>query len=167
MFHGDGDSTKMINGIVCNEAKAKLLYHLARLPISCMSVMIVRDVMNRKIVSIDSEKPVIEVVKLMVAKDIGSIAVMAGKKYVGIVTERDILKKVTLQSSDARRVKVDEIMSSPLITIQASQTVGQAAQLMVERKIRRLFAVDDGKIIGIFTQRDLQRATAGLERNLL
>src|SRR5437870_9252461 len=104
------NSTKMINGIVCNEAKAKLLYHLARLPISCMSVMIVRDVMNRKIVSIDSEKPVIEVVKLMVAKDIGSIAVMAGKKYVGIVTERDILKKVTLQSSDAGRVKVDEMM---------------------------------------------------------
>ena len=65
-----------------------------------MSVMIVRDVMNRKIVSIDSEKPVIEAVKLMVAKDIGSVAVMAGKKYVGIVTERDILKKVTLQSSD-------------------------------------------------------------------
>ena len=63
-------------------------------------------------------------------------------------------------------MEVEEIMSSPLITVQSGESLGRAALIMTERRIRRLLIVENGKITGIVTERDLQRATLDLLTSL-
>ena len=95
----------------------------------------------------------------MVARDIGSVIVTRDGEYAGIVAEKDILKKVILKELDARTTQLEKTMSSPLVTIQADQGLGEAALLMLEKKIRMLLVVENDKIVGIITEDDLDRAT--------
>ncbi len=88
-------------------------------------------------------------------------------KYVGIVTERDLVRKVTHKALDPTSVSLKDIMSEPLITIDANAGLGEATALMASRKIRRLLAIDDdGNFLGIFTQRDLQEKILDVFRGL-
>ena len=116
----------------------------------------VGSIAKRKIISLDIKKTVKDAAKVMVNSDIGAVVVSDSGKLVGIVTERDILRKVTATSRDASSIRLGSIMSSPLVTIEASQGLGEATSLMLEKKIRRLLVVDQGKLIGFLTQRDLQ-----------
>jgi CBS domain-containing protein len=116
----------------------------------------VRDIVQPNIVSLDGKKTVKDAAALMVQNDIGSVVVTSSDNPVGIVTERDILKKVTFYSKDPSTMTLDSIMSSPLVTIDSNEGLGEATLIMMDKKIRRLLATDRGKIIGIFTQRDLQ-----------
>ncbi|MDJ0269231.1 MAG: CBS domain-containing protein [Aigarchaeota archaeon] len=115
----------------------------------------VRDVVVREVVSVDVDASVEKAAKLMVENDIGGLLVTEKGKPVGVVTERDMLKKVTARGLSPGSVKVRDIMSSPLITIDANATLEEAAELMSRKKIRRLIATEAGKVIGIFTQRDI------------
>jgi len=122
-------------------------------------VVTVGDVMTRELVSVDKSAPVINAINLMVEKNIGSVVVTENGKPVGILTERDIMKRVCPQELCTRKVTAGEIMSHPLITIEASARLGEAALLMVEKGIRRLLVVDKGKVVGIVTQKDIMRGT--------
>jgi CBS domain-containing protein len=77
---------------------------------------------------------------------------------VGIVTERDILRKL-VEADEYKTLKVSDVMSSPLITIDGQAAIGEAADLITEKGIRRLLVTIDGKIRGIITERDIIRAT--------
>jgi CBS domain-containing protein len=121
-----------------------------------MITVTVRDIVQPNIISLDKRKTVKDAAVLMVEHDIGSVVATNSGEPIGIVTERDILKKVTYHSKDPGSVTVEEIMTSPPITIDANASLGDATLVMIEKKIRRLLATDNGKIIGIFTQRDLQ-----------
>ncbi len=110
-----------------------------------------------KIEGIDSAKTIKEAVKKMVDLEIGSIVITANGKPVGIVTERDVLDRVLSAGKNPNR-PVREIMSAPLITIDGLATLGEAAELMVKKKIRRLLVSEGDNIVGIVTQRDIQRA---------
>ena len=103
----------------------------------------VGSIAKRKIISLDIKKTVKDAAKVMVNSDIGAVVVSDSGKLVGIVTERDILRKVTATSRDASSIRLGSIMSSPLVTIEASQGLGEATSLMLEKKIRRLRAVPD------------------------
>jgi len=94
----------------------------------------------------------------MAEKNIGAVVVTEKGKPVGIVTERDILKKVCPNVS-CMKVKVREIMSKPLITVDANTPIGEAVSIMVDRNIRRLLVTEGGKIVGIVTQKDLMKGT--------
>lgn len=94
----------------------------------------------------------------MVEHNIGSVVVTSGVQPKGIITERDLMRKVILQGMDVRKALAREIMSAPLITIDADAHIGEAATLMFEKKIRRLLVTKKGAVIGIFTQRDLEVA---------
>ncbi len=122
----------------------------------------VGDIAKREIVSIDRGKSVIEAVRLMFLENIGSVVVSDAGRYVGIVTERDILRKLVLNSLEASDVRVGDIMSSPLITVQSAESLGRAALIMTEKRIRRILVVENDKITGIVTERDLQKATLDL-----
>ena len=117
----------------------------------------VKAFMNRDIVSIDSSRTIKEAVKRMVKAGIGSIVITNGGKPVGIITERDVLKRALMAAKRPSR-PVGEIMSSPLITIRSLATIGDAAELMTEKEIRRLIVTEDNKVVGIITQRDVQKA---------
>ena len=118
----------------------------------------IRNIVTRDIVSVESTATVKEAMDLMVVKDIGSVVVTRDGEMVGLLTERDVLKKCC-PNIQCTVMKARDIMSSPLVTIDADAAIGEAANLMAEKKIRRLLVTEGAKIQGIITERDVMRAT--------
>ena len=121
----------------------------------------------RPIFSLDKSKSARDAAQKMVELKIGSVVVGDGGKFVGIATERDLLEKVIAAGKNPEKVTLGEVMSSPLITIGAEQGLGEATALMLRKNIRRLIATENGKIVGIFTQRDLQQKVNDVFRSLI
>jgi len=113
--------------------------------------------MTEKLVSIKTIDQPIIAMEVMIENDIGAVVVTKDGKPVGILTERDIMRKVCLEGEGCREVMAEEIMSKPLITIETEAYLGKAEKLMTDEDIRRLFVVEKGEIVGIVTQKDLMR----------
>ena len=121
--------------------------------------------MSEDIVSLEITETLGDAAKLMVDKEIGSVVVTDGSDMVGILTERDVLKKFCFDARCAD-LKVGEVMSGPLVTIDGKASIGQAADLMAEKKIRRLLVTVEDRIRGIITERDVMRATLDVFKKL-
>jgi len=114
---------------------------------------------------IDAESPVIEAASLMVKEQVGCLVVFTLQGPTGIVTERDMLRKVTAPGKDPSRLLVKDIMSSPLISTPIQTTVGEAAKLMIKEGVKRLIVTDgDGKFAGLVTMTDMVRWMASKEQ---
>ncbi len=120
--------------------------------------VLVREIMTPTIISVDAEATVKEAAEVMIQKGIGSVVVVEQGKPVGIVTERDLLKRVVAKALDPSKTKVKEVMSSPLITIKPDTYIIDASKLMNEKGIRRLIVMEGDKAVGIITEKDLLRA---------
>ncbi|NLD57990.1 MAG: CBS domain-containing protein [Methanomicrobiales archaeon] len=115
-----------------------------------------REVMIRNPASLALGASVAKAAKTMCGQGVGSVIILDHNKPIGIVTEEDINCKVVAKDLKPSTVRVNDIMSTPLITVSADETVGCAAHMMVKHKVRRLPCVDDAdKVIGIVTVRDL------------
>lgn len=119
----------------------------------------VRDIMTKDLRSVETTDKVFTAIKVMTENDIGSVLVTKNKKPMGILTERDILRKVCPQQLCTRGITAREIMSKPLIHIEADAGLGQASSLMALKNVRRLLVMDKGKIVGIVTQKDVIKGT--------
>ena len=117
-------------------------------------VVKVRNLMNKDFISVDVNASVIEAIKAMTDHDIGSVVITRNDVPEGILTERDCLKGVC-GKLDCSVTSVGDIMSTPLITIDADASLYEAASQMLDNNIRRLLVTNEGTIIGIFTQKDL------------
>jgi len=117
----------------------------------------VRDIMTRPVVTVLSSEPVVTAVRKMVSHDIGAVIVVSGEVPVGIITERDVLKRVILERRDPQNTSCQEIMSKPLITVRPETPLGEALSVMKRSGIRRLPVVEQGKLIGIVTEKDIIR----------
>lgn len=115
--------------------------------------------MTKDMISVKTTDQAIKAIEVMTKMDIGSVVVTEDGKPVGILTERDIMKRVCPEKLCTRAVKAGEIMSKPLITIEADAKLGEAALLMTEKDIRRLLVTEKGKVVGIVTQKDVMRGT--------
>jgi signal-transduction protein with cAMP-binding, CBS, and nucleotidyltransferase domain len=93
---------------------------------------------------------------------VGSVLVIdKDKTPIGIITERDLVKRVCLESLNASKVLVEEIMSSPLITIMAYDSIDTASRIMITNKIKRLPVMEaDNRIIGIISVTDIAKNLA-------
>jgi CBS domain-containing protein len=100
---------------------------------------------------IDPETTVSDLANLLDRNSTGSALVMDAGKPLGIVTERDILKKIVVPAMDPREIKVKNIMNSPVVTIDADESVSQASDLMDRNRIRRLVVVENGRVVGKIT----------------
>lgn len=118
----------------------------------------IENFMTREIVSVDQSSSVRQAIERMVEKNIGSVVITKGREKIGIMTERDVLKKLCFDPHCADK-KVTEVMSSPLVTIEGKAMIGRAADLMAKKGIRRLLVTIDGQIKGIITERDVMKAT--------
>jgi CBS domain-containing protein len=117
----------------------------------------VRDVMKADIVTVKTTDPVSTAIEVMTTNDIGSVIVSDDGAPVGILTERDILKRVCPEQLCRKGVTVGEIMSAPLVHIKADAGLGQASSLMELKDVRRLLVMDKAKVVGIVTQQDVMR----------
>ena len=111
----------------------------------------VRDVMETNVPAIDAKATVMEAVQRMVKENVWSFLVTKEGLPVGVVTERDILRRC-ISKGYSLNMRVEEIMSSPIITIGPDEPVGRALQIMAEKNVRRLYVVEGGKVIGRITQ---------------
>ena len=118
----------------------------------------VKDIMAKKIVTVESTVDVGDAIKLMAERNIGSVVVTRDGEMVGILTERDVLKKC-YAPGQYTAIKAGEVMSEPLITIRGDAAIGDAADLMAEKNARRLLVTENDKIQGIISQRDVMEAS--------
>jgi CBS domain-containing protein len=108
-----------------------------------------------EVLKIDAEASVFEAVERMVERNVGSLLVTEGGEITGIVTERDYLRRVTLEGREERETPVREIMSSPLIVVTPDTTIDECMALMTDRRIRHLPVVEDGTVVGLVSIGDL------------
>jgi CBS-domain-containing membrane protein len=118
---------------------------------------VVRDIMTKEIVMIEGSESTLEAAKLMADRGISSLFVVKDGVPVGIVTERDFIKKVCAKELAISQVIVEDIMSKILTTAEAETPIEVAVQRMVNHKIRRLPIMERGKIVGIITVTDLAK----------
>jgi CBS domain-containing protein len=120
--------------------------------------MSVRNVMNEKLEKIIENMSAQEAAKKMGAVNTSSLLVTDfNDKPVGIITERDLVRRVVANDADSKTVVIKEIMSSPIATIDANSSVEAAADLMMQNQVRHLLVVDDedvDKPLGIITSTD-------------
>jgi CBS domain-containing protein len=112
---------------------------------------------------IDGGASVFEAVQLMVEMNTGSLLVTEGGEITGIVTERDYLRRVTLEGRAERETGVREIMSSPLIVASPQTTVDECMALMTDRRIRHVPVVEEGKVVGLVSIGDLVKFKSKLQ----
>ena len=104
----------------------------------------VKDLMTKNVVTIDANKTIVEAAALMSEKDIGDLIVMEDNIPVGIVTERDFVRRV-LAEGKSTESKVSEVMTRPLKVIDPDAPIKEAARRMVNKRIRRLPVIKDNK----------------------
>ena len=112
------------------------------------------DVMTKSVISVDATLTINETAKMMEDGKVGAVIVMENNIPVGIVTDRDFSVKVAAHAYQITEY-VKQIMSSPLFSINSDEPVRAAADLMYERKIRKLPVIDNGKVVGIITATDI------------
>jgi predicted transcriptional regulator len=122
----------------------------------------VSDILNRKgasAVAVAPDTKVIDALAIMADKNIGSLLVMDGGEYLGIVTERDYSRKIALKNKSSADTHVSEIMSSDLPAIKPSDTVDYCMQLMSDKNIRYLPVFENDRICGIVSMSDVVKET--------
>jgi CBS domain-containing protein len=113
------------------------------------------NVMATKVAVMNESEYAKKAAKIMAQEGMSAVIVTVEGKAVGIVTERDILKRIVAEDKNARRTKLKEIMSSPLVTIEPSTDLEVAARLMFEKKIKNLPVVHENRLIGLINLQDI------------
>jgi len=117
----------------------------------------VEDVMVESVITVDADATVMKAVKIMNENEIGCLVVVRRGRAVGIITERDLLKRVIGKSKSPSRTKVREIMTKPLIAGQPDMDLEDATRLMFEKKIKKLPVVEGSRLLGLITLTDVAR----------
>lgn len=124
------------------------------------------DLMERNVLTINADSTVRSAAELMAQRKVGSIAVTDGGEIIGIMTERDLLNKVTSKGLDPNTVKVTDVMSSPVLTIDAKAILTDAIETMIRKKVRRLLVTEEDQVVGILSQRDIHARVYRLFRSI-
>ena len=116
----------------------------------------VKDIMTKEVVTIDNSKTVFEAAELMSTKSVGCLIVVVQAFPVGIITERDIVRRIVAKRSSID-TKVTEVMTKTLITVEPDTSLKEAARVMSNNKIRRLPVLKNNKLVGIVVASDFVR----------
>jgi len=108
-----------------------------------------------RLVTIRPESSVLDAIKVLAQEDIGAAIVMEGDRLAGIFSERDYTRKVILQGRSSNSTRVEEIMTRSVITVNPRTRTRECMQLMTDKQIRHLPVVDDKRVIGMVSIRDI------------
>ncbi|MEM4189785.1 MAG: CBS domain-containing protein [Candidatus Caldarchaeum sp.] len=117
----------------------------------------VKEIMTENVVTVSFDDSVYAAARLMADKGVGSCVVVKNDKPVGIVTERDVVRRVVAAGLSPKRTRVEDIMSSPLIVVGENTSVAEAAAIMARHGVRRLVVVTDDRLAGVISVTDLVR----------
>jgi CBS domain-containing protein len=117
----------------------------------------VEDIMVKEVITVDEKSTVKEAADIMNRFEIGCLIVTKEGKAMGILTERDLLKRVVSQGRNPERTRVQTVTSKPLIVVEPDMDLEEAAKLMFRLKIKKLPVVDEGQLRGLVTLTDLAR----------
>lgn len=129
--------------------------------------MKVEEVMHKGAITAAADEPLPQVARRMGEKRVGCVVVLQRGKVAGILTERDILRKVVAPNRTAAKIKVKDIMSAPVTTVSSSTDLDEATALMAERRVRRLPVVDRGKLVGVLSAADIVCFLPEMEKRML
>src|SRR5690606_25514793 len=122
---------------------------------------------GRSIISVTPDAKVFEALKIMSDKNIGSVLVMDGANYVGLLTERDYARKVILKGKASSDVKVRDIMSAELPHIQPDTSIEVCMQLMSDKNVRYLPVFEDTQVVGIISINDVIKAVIANQQDTI
>ncbi len=116
------------------------------------------EIMATDVLAVETGTTVKKAVELMVKKGSGCLVVLKNEAAVGIVTERDILNKITAEGVDPARVMIQDIMTAPLISVKTKSTISEVAEKMSTFQVRRTVVVDQkGELAGLVAAEDLAK----------
>ena len=111
--------------------------------------------MSSPVITVDSTASIQDAVQMMETKNVGSILVLENGEPAGIVTERDITRKVIGKNLDIKTTQASVIMNHPIHALEGNRPITEANQFMAENKIRHLAVTEKGKIVGMLSVKDL------------
>ena len=121
-------------------------------------VLRIENVMVSDVITVEAGATVRQAVDLMNKHEIGCLIIVdEEEKPVGILTERDLLRRVLAKRKDPVRIKVSQVMSKPLVTGTPHMDLEVAARLMFKKKIKKLPVVENGQLVGLVTLTDMVR----------
>ncbi len=118
------------------------------------SSIIVKDIMTKTLISVNPTTTALQIAKMMEQGGIGAVLIKENENLVGIVTDRDFATKISANNLPFD-TPVQKIMSFPLVTINHNEPISAAAEMMSNKKIRKLAVSDNGNIVGLITSTDL------------
>jgi len=110
---------------------------------------------GRSVVTVRPEQTVLDAIKLLAAEDVGAALVMTGTTLVGILSERDYTRKVILQGRASNSTRVEDIMTANVVCVTPRTSARECMSLMTDKQIRHLPVVDDSRVIGMVSIRDI------------
>jgi len=116
---------------------------------------IVRDIMQKNVITIESEKKALDAAMILKEKQISFLVVIDKIKPIGIVSERDIVRKIVADNKEALSTPLELIMSKNFKWVEPNSSIEEAVQKMLNNNIRRLVVLDNEKLVGLITQTDL------------
>jgi CBS domain-containing protein len=126
-------------------------------------VHVVADILDDKgheVLQIEADATVFEAVKRMVEANVGSLLVSDGGSHVGIVTERDYLRRIALERLDDETTAVRDVMSSPLVVVTPDTSIDECMAVMTDRRIRHVPVVEEGIVVGVVSIGDVVKFTS-------
>ena len=109
----------------------------------------------RRVIAVRPEQSVLDAIKVLAAENIGAAVVMTGDRIAGIFSERDYTRKVVLKGRSSDTTKVEEIMTANVIVVSPRTKTRECMALMTEKNIRHLPVMDEGRVIGMVSIRDI------------
>ena len=114
-----------------------------------------RDIMQKNVITIELEKTAQYASTILKDNDISFLVVVEDSKPVGIISERDIVRKIVAENKEASKIQLESIMSKKIKWVQPNSSIESAVQKMLNNNIRRLVVLEDENLVGVITQTDL------------
>ena len=130
----------------------------------------VRDLIRRKgnqVFSIRPNNSVFEAMKMMAENNTGALLVMEADEVVGIISERDCVRRVDIEGKSSKDTRVLEIMTSKVLYVETSQSLDECMAVMIDKNIRHLPVYENGKLAGLISVRDVLKEVVDYQKFMI
>ncbi len=117
----------------------------------------IRDIMEKNVITIEDSKTSLDAARLIAEKDISFLVVVKDGLPIGLVSERDFVRKIVVEDKKSSQIPLTEIMSYKFRWVEPTTEIEDAVQKMLNNNIRRLIVLENEKLVGVITQTDLAR----------